>query len=820
MIAYICKIFYYKSMKYKSIIIYTITMIFCCEYIKAQKIEGYVYDKITKGAIEGANIYDSKIMSGTSTDKNGYFIINITESDLHVTFLGYKDVVIKNNTIINENNPIIIYLESKIEELNEVTVTAYKNNVHTSKMGYSLITQKGIKNIPTVFGESDVIKSLQSQPGVSAGIEGFAGMYVRGGNDDENLFMIDGFPIYQLNHLGGFFSAFNVEAIQDISFYKCAFPSRYGGRISSVTDIKTKEGNYEKYNGSITMGLTSGNLNIEGPIMKDKTSFSFSLRRSWLELLSMPGLKIVNSQENNKGRDIVANYAFTDLNLKINHKFDKLGKLSMLFYYGADKLKIGEKTFSSINEVSYNAEDINNLNWGNALSALKWESQFSENIRFELSASYTRYISDMKQSVNENIGKKGENNYKEEYMEKIVQNGIEDISINGNIEILKYEDHNILLGVNYINHKYSPENVHGNTSNNSINNDRTNRNEKLNANELSVFLEDDISIHPNFIINSGLRFEYFNIENKSHYAIEPRLSARVLLSQSLSLKSSYSRMNQFVQQISDSYISLPTDFWMPISDDLRPLKSDQMSVGIYYAKNNYQFSIESYYKFMNNLLEYKDGYNFLSSDVSWADKLATGTGYSYGLDLVLEKSTGKTKGHLGYGLMWTSRKFDEINNGNKFPSKYDNRHKLNILLSHSINESVELNCGWTYMTGNRITISIENYEDLSIAGFPSNVAPSNPYDSEWGIGYYEAKNNVRLPDYHRLDIGLNIYKHTKKGRLGIWNFSVYNAYCRLNPIVIQKSTVKTNMDGQFIKPKFQSLAIFPIIPSVSYTYKF
>lgn len=804
--------------------LFAICLLSCCvQWAAARKVEGYIYDAQTKEPLVAANINDENKKTGTFSIDKGYFCLNLPEdaSAVFVSFIGYNEQKVHIDP--TNTKPVKIYLARKINSIDEVMVTARKNDkLQSSQMGLTTLKQADIKNVPTVFGEADVIKALQMQPGVSAGIEGFAGMYVRGGNDDENLFLIDGNPLYQINHLGGLFSAFNVEAIDDISFYKAAFPARYGGRLSSVVDIKTKDGDYHNYHGSLMLGLTSGNVNIGGPIVKGRTSFAFSMRRSWLELVSVPALALMNIKEKKMGRKVIGGYSFTDLNFKINHLCKDQSKLSLLFYYGADRLKIGEKQFSTKEtEASYTGEDINKLKWGNLLTALNWQKSLNDRLKLELNASYTRYTSSMNQSVEDTFGNKGEEDYTREYNERNTQNGINDVSFNARLAYAFTENHRLLIGANYTYHHFNPEKIRNISSNPEIQSDSIYTNQTLRGNEFSVYVDDDIAFSSAFKVNAGIRLNGFSVRNKTYFTVEPRLSARVSLSRQLSLKAGYARMSQFVQQVSDSYISLPTDFWMPINEKFKPLISDQVSMGLYYSQNNnYTFSVEGYYKWMNNLLEYKDGYNLLPSSTHWDSKLTSGSGTAYGVDFMAEKNIGRLKGFVGYGLMWTNRHFAEINQGRDFPSKYDNRHKLNIALSYSINSNIDINCGWTYMTGNRVTLSLENYQDLPSAGFPSFIAPSLPNKDGWGIDYYDSKNNVRLPAYHRLDLGMNIYRPQKNGRMGIWNVSIYNAYSRMNPIVIQKSTIKQTTSGKPVPPKFQTLSIFPIIPSVSYTYKF
>jgi hypothetical protein len=340
------------------------------------------------------------------------------------------------------------------------------------------------------------------------------------------------------------------------------------------------------------------------------------------------------------------------------------------------------------------------------------------------------------------------------------------------------------------------------------------------ANEMAFCAEDNWILSEIFRLNAGMRFSLFGVDGRTYQTWEPRISLRAALSGRLSLKSSYSRMNQFVQQISDSYISLPTDFWMPVNSTFKPLESDQASAGLYYEHpHGYSFSMEGYYKRMRHLLEYREGYASMPVSVSWDQKLTQGQGWSYGVEWMAEKKNGKLTGSLGYGLIWSDRQFAELNQGNRFPSKYDNRHKINIVAAYRLSPKLELNAGWTYMTGNRMTLMLEDYLNFSAGGFDPALALTNPFQEDW-VRYYEERNNVRLPAYHRLDLGLNIYRSLKNGRTGIWNISVWNAYNRMNPIAIRTNTMYSDRDKRKVSPHFQTIGLFPLIPSISYTYKF
>lgn len=783
--------------------------------------KGYVYDVTNNQPLMNVNIVETSTLIGTSTDVNGFFSLRVPAKDfcLSITHIAYKERIISIENFVPDSL-LCIKLTKLNVQLDEISITGSKRyELNTPEMGVISFSQKDIKNIPVMLGEADVIKTLQTQPGVSAGAEGLSGMYVRGGNEDENLYMLDGIPVYKIMHLGGLFSAVNVEAIQDMKFYKSSFPSRYGGRISSVLDIRMREGDMSTYHGSIMLGLTSANLNINGPIIKGKTSFAASVRRSWLEVLTVPGLAVMNRKNKSKGEKKFGRYAFTDANVKLKHIFNGRSSANLMFYFGDDYFKIGDRTFME-DGFYFVKENMTHMKWGNLLIAGKWMYRFNNKMKVDISSSYLSYASLLRKNIFESDNQKDDSDYKELAIEKTSKNGISDLNGNIHFDYLVSDKHHSNFGVNYTLHHFLPEqnNIHTTSLNTEINYESNSK--RVKASEMALYAENDWNISDIFRLNAGIRFCLFGVDGEIYQAWEPRASFRIALSDQLSLKSSYSRMNQFVQQISDSYISLPTDFWMPINSKFKPLASDQISAGLYYDySGSYFFSLECYYKYMRNLLEYKEGYATMPVSVSWDQKLTPGQGYSYGIELTAEKKIGNLTGFLGYGLLWSERLFADLNHGKKYPSKYDNRHKINIVANYKLNSALEINGSWTYITGNRMTVMFEDYLNSSVNGFDPVLAPNNPFQDEW-VNYYEGKNNVRLPAYHRLDLGLNIYRPLKNGCMGILNIGIWNVYCRMNPIAIRTHTMYSDKDKKKISPRFQTIGLFPIIPSVSYTYKF
>lgn len=797
---------------------------------KQVTVSGFVRDKRSAESLIGASVYEAHSRVGTASNNFGFFSLTLPPGNITIrsSYIGYTS----HQHILNglERDTVLTIELEPSASLQEVVITGQSNDkqsVLSTQMGALEINQQTIRSTPVMFGEADIIKTLQLTPGVSAGTEGTAGMYVRGGNVDENLFLIDGNPVYQINHIGGIFSAFNPEAISGMDFFKSGFPSRYGGRLSSVVDVHTKEGNMKEYHGSASIGLISGNLNFEGPIIKDRTSFNIGLRRTWLDVLSAPAVAIANKITKKDGTRLRARYAFHDLNLKVNHIFNDRSRMYLSLYNGNDVLKGGSTDFpDQDSDNNYNYDSDVSLRWGNIMATAGWTYVFNNRLFGKVSGVFTRYHSRLRNTEHDVVGNEGDEDYSDSFRENETNTGITDFGLRTSFDYLPASAHHIRFGGDYLVHRFHPEYnrsvAYEKNEETSVEIGQEFANDLLWGHEAGVYAEDDWTLSSAVRLNAGLRFGLFNVQGKTYTGLEPRVSLRWLLDDNLSFKASYSRMNQYVHLISNSFISLPTDAWMPVTRKLKPLISDQISAGFYYNLNKeYNFSVEGYYKTLDNLLEYRDGHTFTPSFVNWEDKLTAGEGRSYGAEFMVRKETGRTTGWVGYGLSWSDRQFDELNQGARYPARFDNRHKLNIVVMHKISPKVELSAAWSYASGNHVTLSLENYYENG-TGSPTNNDNRYMGASE-SIDYYEGRNNYQLPAYHRLDLGIKIYRPKKKGRMGIWTVSIYNVYSRMNPFMIYKSD-KTVPDpgssyGKNV-PVFKTIGIMPIIPSISYTYKF
>lgn len=775
-------------------------------YLNGQKVTvyGYVEDVDTGEKLFGASVYDAITFDGTTTNEYGFFSITLPVSQikLKVSYLGYKDY--EEEIDLKENKEIIVKLKLA-NELEEVVLVADKVEKiqENTQMSSVKIPISQIKSLPTIGGEVDILKALQLLPGVKSGNEASAGIYVRGGGPDQNLILLDGVPVYNVYHLFGFYSVFNADAIKSVELFKGGFPSRFGGRLSSVLDIRMKEGNNKEFHGEASIGLISSKLTLEGPIVKNRTSFMVSARRTYLDILARPFIK---KSFRDNGEEGVVGYYFYDINAKINHKITDKDKLYLSLYSGRDK-------FYMWNEYSYGNNDENfskikaNFGWGNLTSSLRWNHQFNAKLFGNTTLTFTKYgllsASEFEEIYEQEVNSASAFEYASD---------ITDYGIKFDLDWIPHHLHNIRYGGNAVFHNFQPGvmSFKGGESGTSI--DTSFNQQNINAGEFYVFAEDDYEISKRLKANLGIHTSMFTVNNKNYYSLEPRVSARYLLNEKSSIKASYCRMTQYLHLLSNSSINLPTDLWVPPTENIKPQKSWQAALGWAYSLKDIEFSIETYYKQMTDMLTYKDGTSFLLFTDSWEKKVAVGKGDAYGGEFFVQKKFGKTTGWIGYTLSWTNRQFDDINYGKQFPYKYDRRHDVSFVITHHINKRIDISGTWVYGTGNAITLPKGQYN-----GLPNYYTEYNPaYDYLYFpfITDYGERNSYRMKAYHRMDIGINFHRQMKHWER-IWSLSFYNLYNRKNPFYIY-----LDYNYETDKNEFKQVSLFPIIPSFSYAIKF
>lgn len=820
-------------------ILYLLICLFIYHSIHAQNytISGYITDEKSGETQINASVYDFNSRKGTVSNVYGFYSLTIPAGDvsLQYSYVGYHpqsfSFKLKRDTIIH-----IRFKEAT--DLQEITVVGHQKitGVHSTQMGAVEVPIAQIKTVPTLFGEADLVKALQLLPGVQAGSEGSTGMYVRGGGPDENLFLLDGIPVYNVNHMAGFFSVFNPDAVKNVILYKGNFPARFGGRLSSVIDVRMNDGDDKKIHGNVSVGAISSKINIEGPIIKEKTTFNISARRTYSDLLLQPVIWMGMAQNftDEEGR-LTAGYYFYDLNAKVNHKFNNNDRLYLSLYMGDDiiytnyrnsyKYKGGEQ--GSFTEESSRLKL--GWNWGNIVSSARWSHMINNKLFMNTTAAYTRYRFDMGvgmevkylQAAPDSIYS-GSSNINMGY-----KTGIEDFTLKSDFEYLPHPDHEIKFGLNHTYHTFKPGvsilSISEKENQIELKQDTTIGNKNIFSHETSLYVEDDFTINYAIKLNVGLHYSLFNVEKHTYQSLQPRVSARILANDNLSFKAGYAAMSQNVHLLSNASVSLPTDLWVPVTKRIKPMYSHQYSVGVFYnLLNTLDLSVEGYYKSMSNLIEYKDGASFLGSSTGWEDKVVMGDGWAYGVEFLAQKSFGKTTGWVGYTWAKAERLFNRpgqaLNFGEVFPAKYDRRHDVSIVVSHKFSDRFDIAGTWVFATGNTGTLALQSFIALQEPEYNRYGQIVSTYEN---LDYISGRNNYRFNSYHRLDLGMNFHKKKKYGTR-TWNISVYNAYSNNNPFLVMPTedydwNPATNMYE--VRKKLIQVSIFPVIPSISYSYK-
>ena len=774
-------------------------------------VSGYIENAESGEKLIGAAVYNPDATNmGTIANSYGYYSITLPRMKvkLSASYVGYNtqtvDINLTKDTVIN-------FALKPGNELEEVEIFGKKTEAEKTEMGKIDIPVKTIKTIPALLGEVDVLKAIQLLPGVQSGTEGTSGFYVRGGGPDQNLILIDGVPVYNANHLFGFFSVFNADAISEVSIIKGGFPARYGGRLSSVLDIRMKEGNMKKFSGSASIGIISSKFTFEGPIIKDKTSFLISARRTYIDLLSLP-IQRIYLNKNNPGTKSSNGYFFWDINAKINHKFSDKDRIYLSVYTGKDKAYTKmEDTWEQ-----YVDEFDSDLKWGNITSAFRWNHVLGKKLFANTTLTYSTY------KFGVSMSEKSTDTQRDEFDEFAFDysSGIEDYGAKVDFDYNPSVNHNIKFGVNYIYHTFSPGvqafHVNSNQENSKI--DTTFGNSNIYANEYYVYAEDELKIFKNLKANLGVHYSGFYVSDTLYQSVQPRVSVRYLINPQWSVKAAYTEMEQYLHLLTNTTIGLPTDLWLPVTNNIKPQKSTQYAFGSAYSYKGFDFSIEAYYKTMSNMIEYKEGASFVSgfseegaeSARAWENKIETdGKGTSYGIEILIKKNIGKTTGWIGYTWSKTDRQFSNVSFGEPFPYTYDRRHDVGIVITHKFNDKIDVAGTWVYGTGNAVTLAYESYQALN----RFNQFYGSEFVEDYIVDHIEKRNNFRMPAYHRLDLGVNFRKQKKYGKR-TWNIGVYNVYNRKNPFFL-----RFGRDDDGNRALFQ-YSLFPIIPSVSYKYEF
>jgi hypothetical protein len=750
-------------------------------------LSGTISDAATGENLPGASVgIDDNQNLGTFSNSYGFYSLSLPEGEQRIRFrfIGYESKIF--TVVLNENKNLDAELRLLSYAIENVVITGERadKNITSVEMGSIQLTPQQVESIPVLFGEADVLKTIQLTPGVKPAGEGNSGFYVRGGGIDQNLILLDEAPVYSASHLLGFFSVFNSEALKSATLLKGFVPAEYGGRASSVLDIRMKEGNLKTMHVTGNVGLISSSLTFEGPLIKDKSSFMLSGRRTYADLF-------LNFSADEDVRN--THLYFYDLNLKTNYKLNNRNRIYLSGYLGRDD-------FGYKNEFGFD--------WGSKTGTLRWNHIFSDRLFSNTSLIFSNY------SYNIAIMRS---------FDAIIRSEIKDINLKQDFSLYANASNTVKFGANVISHTILPGEVTVNEGyGNFISPENISRRKAV---EWAAYLSNSQRIGTNLRLYYGLRlsmfsnigpgeFYEFNEQGeliqtmeaekgeffKTQGGLEPRFAMNWTFNSLSSVKGSYHRMYQFLHLLTNTTTTTPTDLWLPSSNNVKPQVSDQISGGYFrnFSNNEFELSFEVYYKDLKNQIDYKNGADLVFNSTVEAE-LVFGRGWAYGAELMLKRNLGRLNGWLSYTWSKTMRQFDEISNGKPFPARHDRTHDVSVVNMFEISPKLKFSATWVFYTGNAATF------------------PSGRYEVDGKIiGYYTERNGYRMPDYHRLDLGLVwLRKKTEKFESS-WNFSVYNAYARENAYFIEFRTKENNP----LETEAVQVSLFRAIPSVSYRFRF
>ena len=754
---------------------------------KSATISGFVRDAKNGETLTGAVIYPEEIPTvGIATNSYGYFSLTLPvgKYSLIVRFLGYKTKTISLD--LKENTQMTFDMEEESVALKEVTITGEKNNNNVVQSELiSKINVREIQNIPVILGEKDILKTIQLLPGVTPAGEGNAGFFVRGGGVDQNLILLDEAPVYNPSHLLGFFSTFNSDAIKDITLYKGGFPAEYGGRLSSVVDIKMNEGNNKEFHFSGGIGIIASRLAIEGPILKNKGSFMIAARRTYADVF----LKFLP----HNGADSIASKStlyFYDLNMKANYQLSAKDRLYFSCYLGRDNFNLGGAL---------------GLNWGNVTATTRWNHIINDKFFSNTSLIFNRYS----YKFNVAVGN----------LTMRVISEIKDWNLKEDLHFYLNSKNTIKFGFNSIYHTFVPSKVDSTAF------FRIRSMDNRFALENALYISDEQTISSHLKVSYGVRYSLFSsigpgtvytydqvsdvVDSatyrkgkifNSYGGFEPRLLVNYIINDSVSVKASYARSRQYIHLLSNTTSTTPFDLWVPSNINILPEIADQYTLGYFrnFSNNMYETSVEVYYKTLQNQIDYRNGANLILNN-KVESQLVFGKGWGYGAEFLIRKKYGKLTGWISYTLSKTKRQFPDINGGNVFLAKQDRPNNIAVVGMYELNAKLTFSATWIYISGNVVTFPSGRYL------VDSNIVP-----------YYTERNGYRMPDYHRLDIGLTWQRKKTKRFESNWNFSVYNVYGRFNAYAINFQEDPNDPT----KMQAVQLSLFRFVPAVSYNFKF
>lgn len=739
-------------------------------------LSGYVFDASSQEELIGATIYNQKSGQGTSTNVFGFFSYTSNQDtlELRVSSIGYETKYL--SIILTESTRQTFSLLPASKQLEAVEISGdrflVEEEVRSLDMGVFNLTPKEALLLPTIVGESDILKVAQLMPGISKGGEATTALYVRGGTDDQNLVTLDDATVYNLSHLFGFFSVFNTDALKNVKVIKGGFTADYGGRLSAVMDTRMQEGNQERFEAKGGIGLLTSRLTLDGPLFNKKGTFMIAGRRTYIDqVLGLAGIELP--------------YFFYDLNAKASYRITDRDRIYVSSYFGDDVLKVRE---SETNEDEELDELTFGFTLGNFTTSLRWNHIYPKDKLFaNFTLLQTRFKYDIEGDFIENS--------------LLIRSQIQDIGLKGQWEYFRSPEDRIDFGADAVIHRFRPNIV--NTGGEISDFLRSRPANLIQTLEVALYGGRETRLLPKLTAYYGLRLSSAWVQSAAYVGLEPRLNFNYQLHDLISLKSSYSVMRQYMHRVSSSSVILPTDLWYPVTRHVKPQIAQQWSSGIFAGlpKEKLSLSAEGYLKTSNRLIEYREGARLLLND-NFEEELVTGSGLSYGAEFLVRKRTGRLNGWIAYTLSKSTRTFTELNDGNTFPARFDRRHDISLVGTLDLTERVAFSWVWVYTSGANFTAQTGQY-----------IAPGATTNEVIIVPIYSERNAVRLSPTHRLDFNFTVKSKPKKRFRSEWHFSIYNFYNRAAPYRID-----VNFNGrafQYVQP-----GIFGFLPSVSYNFNF
>ncbi len=780
-------------------------------------LSGYISDSASGEPLLSASLIDTRSGRGTHTNAYGYFSLQLPrgEARLQVSYLGYEPREIK--VEISQDQILDLAMSTSLV-LDEVVIVATEQLSPYEQAGYSIhsLSREDAGNLPSLGGEPDVVRTATLLPGVQTGADGFGGMYVRGGDAGQNLVLLDGVPVYNLSHAAGLFSIFNNAVVKTAELTKGAAPARYGGRLSSVLDVRTREGNNQEFSGSLDLGMLTARVLAEGPIIKGRSSFLIAARKSFINWYLKP---ISRQNKALSGDDGSTSFGFYDLNAKLNYKLSPNDMLFFSFYSGEDNFANGaysNRLFEAgeqgagIGDFRYEQSYNEHLRWGNTVGALRWTHLFGPRLfattsltysRLRVRAGYEAIDSLFRMDPPELTGSRLDYGR--------YGSGIEDLGLRMDLELQAGSQHTLRFGGSLNQQLYEPGVLQYDEATAELVHEQHMKATRITAQELSLYLEDDMRLGERLTLNAGLRASLLNSDGEFYPRFEPRFAARFQAGKGTALRASFGIHTQVVHLLTSSNLGLPIDLWVPTTAEIPPQSARQWALGVTQSLPwGLTASLEGYYKNMDNLVAYTDGAYFIND---WRENVTLGEGHAYGLEFLLRRTEGKTRGWIAYSFGKTNRRFDKVNFGRTYPFRYDRRHEVKVAVRHRLSERLEVTADWIYGSG--LAYSLPDYK--LTYDYPG--VPDLPLD----LFVFSEKNQNRLPPNHRLDLGISLdfpasgrFSHGLKA-------GVYNVYNRQNPLYYDlRPTMEVKNGGLREGKQLVQVTLAPILPYFNYTIRF